>query len=78
MKAIIAVDEFDQTFSPYVAKTALGRLYKDENFKFVVDRMEYIAMEAKEDGSVCNGRYLVFFLVRSTQKGGKPIVVRDI
>lgn len=78
MKAIIAVDEFDQTFSPYVAKAALGRLYKDENFKFVVDRMEYIAMEAKEDGSVSNGRYLVFFHVRSTQKVGKPIVVRDI
>ena len=78
MKAIIAVDQFDQTFSPYIAKAALGRLYKAENFKFVVDRMEYIAMEAKEDGSVMNARYLVVFHVKSTGKVGNPIVIRDI
>ena len=78
MKAIIAADQFDQPFTPYAAKTALGRLYKDENFKFVVDRMDYIAMEAHEDGSVSNGRYLVYFHVKSTQRVGKPVVVKDI
>lgn len=79
MKAVIIADKLKGVLSPYLAKKALESVYVDPNFAYVIDKIIFVQMpKVNKDGEYVNGRYLVSFHVKSTQRVGKPVVVKPV
>lgn len=79
MKAVIVADKLNGVLSPYLAKKALESVYVDPNFAYVIDKMIFVKMPTvNKDGDYVNGRYLVSFHIKSTQRVGKPVVVKPV
>ena len=79
MKAVVVAEKMYGYLSPYLVKKALEQIYGDPNFRYVLDKIVIVKMPKKtEDGLYVDGRYLISFHVKSTQRVGKPVVVKPI
>ena len=79
MKAVIVAEKMYGYLSPYLVKEVLKQVYEDPNFAYVVDKMVIVKMPKKKDeGLYVDGRYIVSFHVKSTQRVGKPVVVKPV
>lgn len=79
MQALLSINEMEEVLSPYLAKKALEKVYRSESFKYVIDKMVFVDFPRKQEtGSFLNTNCVVTFHVKSTHKGGKPLIVKAL